>query len=551
MCCLGHPAAKPCPFLPSANIVALRPNSPRSPSPVDRPPLATTARSHHPKLARTSTTHPTCEGTPRCSCCPLEPLIQPCLCACPALAAPRHQVSSAAVAWTSSWGSSTNGRHRALHDAHPKVRWAPRGHVTRSTPSRRPCRRSQADTQSLLSIAAKPTLLGLHWLASAHRRYLASRSAPPCQVIRSRGRAIIGARLRRRDEAFSPLVAQQRPSDPAFAAPRDRRSQLRLSANVVAESRSAEQWWDCDRRRPEVGRVQSGRVQREEAFSSPRNRSISVRAELVQSTQAGSRQERSAEDLTAQHCAVRRRPSTAKPALEREAFIRLASVARRLHWGWRPRHRHADRRGDGSRQPYQAGPNATWSAAVHSSELVEAPRNAGVGVGGWTVAHGWENTREGESCSVGRRRRRCSRSTSGRGRGEKPRDRGRRWRWRRPWQPSGLACGCGSRAERAVVRQDPGKPTRAAAGSWCEKERWMGVGKQRWVGGLYTSWKRRVGGRSAPCPRGRRQTRRGRGLAGRRKERPFHRDGDYSDIFCLATSTAFNLDVQLYEDHQS
>lgn len=53
-------------------------------------------------------------------------------------------------------------RHRALHDACPKARSTSRGHVTRSTPLRHPCRRSQAGTQRPLSIAARPTFRGFH-----------------------------------------------------------------------------------------------------------------------------------------------------------------------------------------------------------------------------------------------------------------------------------------------------------------------------------------------------------------------------------------------------
>ena len=43
--------------------------------------------------------------------------------------------------------STTDRRHRALHDAGPKARSMSQGHVTRSTPLRHPCRRTQADTQ--------------------------------------------------------------------------------------------------------------------------------------------------------------------------------------------------------------------------------------------------------------------------------------------------------------------------------------------------------------------------------------------------------------------
>ncbi len=70
MCFLGLAPAGRCHFLPHANNVFCRPKwAPLSPNSVDRPPLATTARSHRAELARTSTTHPTCECTPRCSCC--------------------------------------------------------------------------------------------------------------------------------------------------------------------------------------------------------------------------------------------------------------------------------------------------------------------------------------------------------------------------------------------------------------------------------------------------------------------------------------------------
>ena len=135
------------------------------PTPVDRPTLANTARSHHPELARTSTTHPTREGTPQCSCRPLEPPIQSCLCACPTLAAPAHptvesrQLLPPGIRAETSWRMSgtapstmpTQKLHGRLEATSPDRR--PRGvRAGAVKQTRKTCCRSQPNRRSWDSI---------------------------------------------------------------------------------------------------------------------------------------------------------------------------------------------------------------------------------------------------------------------------------------------------------------------------------------------------------------------------------------------------------------
>jgi hypothetical protein len=88
-----------------------------------------------------------------------------------------HPVSLAAATWTFKLRLARESAASPLHDGRPKSR----SRLEVPSPDRHHFGilgwRSQADTQSPLSVAAKPRLLGFQLLASACRPCLASRSA--------------------------------------------------------------------------------------------------------------------------------------------------------------------------------------------------------------------------------------------------------------------------------------------------------------------------------------------------------------------------------------